>query len=72
MHMEVGHFAQTLQMVLGAMGLQGWVTGAFIETLIAQGLHLDLQKTLPAFFVAAGRGHKKSMQDLMQQALERC
>lgn len=54
--LDVGHLSQTFQLAATALGLQTWLTGAFLDDEVASLLHLEDEAEQPIFFVGAGIG----------------
>lgn len=60
---EIGHIAQTIQLLSTASGLNTWLTGALNENIIEDLIHLELQPGTEEvfFFVGAGYGAGKAI-----------
>jgi len=54
--LDVGHLSQTFQLTATALGLQTWLSGVFLDTEVADLLHVEDETEQPLFFVGAGVG----------------
>jgi len=66
---EVGHVAQTLQLLMTSCGMQTWLTGALNENSIEQLLHLGQGTEEVLFFLGGGYGDGKAIPIQLKQQM---
>lgn len=67
--LDIGHLSQTFQLCATAMGLDPWLTAAFIDTEVNQLLHIDNTSEQAMFFVGAGYGQRQFLDKLTLEFL---
>lgn len=67
MFLDAGHLSQTFQLCVTALGLNPWLTGAFLDDEASKLLHLEGTTEYPLFFLGLGRGDGNSLSQEMQE-----
>lgn len=62
--LDVGHLSQTFQLTATALGLQTWLSGAFLDNEVSRLLHLKDDTEQPLFFVGAGIGDNSPLDSI--------
>lgn len=68
--LDVGHVSQTFLLTASSLGLETWLTGAFIDSHIEQALGLDTQTQPVFFFLGVGHGSGGAFDDLMKETVK--
>lgn len=66
-YLDAGHLSQTFQLCVTALGLQPWLTGAFLDDEVCHLLKLENSIEHPIFFVGLGQGDGNSLSKEMQE-----
>lgn len=67
--LDIGHASQTILLTATALGLNTWLTGAFADTEVEEFLEIKLPAESALFFVAAGYGDNKTVDEDMLKAV---
>ncbi len=70
MLMEVGHFSQTLNLAITAMGLKPWLTGYFHDRELAEVLGCTPDIEHPIFLVGGGSGSGSSIDKVTRKIIQ--
>ncbi len=65
--LDAGHLSQTFQLCVTALGLQPWLTGAFLDEDISKLLKIEGTTEYPLFFLGVGHGDGNSLSQEMQE-----
>lgn len=60
--LDAGHVSQTFQLVATALGLNTWLTAAFVDRAVEEFLGLNVPKEAALMYVCAGRGSGSAFQ----------